>query len=638
MTDLLSIRDLHVRFAAPGGFIRAVTGVSFRVRPHSVVALVGELGSGKSVVSQAILRILPRSGQITGGEILFADPRQGGAVVDLAKLPRDGSQMRAIRGGRISIIFQEPMTSLSPLHTIGNQVVEALRLHRAAGAREATELTQETLRLVGFPDARQALHSYPFELSGGLRQRAMIAMALVCRPALLIADEPTTALDVTIQAQILKLMSELQHELGMAVLLITHDLGVVANVAEEIVVMYRGEVMESGTLEDIFARPEHPYLRALLRAVPRFDMKPGERLVPIREVSSGAAPHLMAEKARWPEDGGAPLLECAGVRKVFTTRKSGWFGRAKSAGRVLAIDDVSLRIERGECLGLVGESGCGKTTLSKVLLRAVTPDAGSVTFNHRGRMTDVLALEGDGLKQFRRQVQFIFQDPFGSLNPRMTIFDIIEEPLVIHRIGDPRRRREMVQELVSLVGLDLRHLKRYPHSFSGGQRQRIGIARALALRPDLVICDEPTSALDVSIQAQVLNLLMELKEKLSLTYLFISHNLAVVDYIADRIAVMCAGRIVEIADRATLFRNPVHPYTQALLAAVPEPDPADRLDFHRLLEDRASDPAAWPEPFCRGPADSLRLIEIAPGHAVEARAPPPVPAACSGGVGGLARA
>ena len=622
MTDLLRVRDLHVRFAAPGGFIHAVKGVSFRMAEASTVALVGESGSGKSVVSQSILRILPRNGEITAGAILFADPRLDGGIVDLAQLPANGPAMRAIRGGRISIIFQEPMSSLSPLHTIGNQIDEALRLHRLADAAQAKELSLDMLRLVGFPEPQRAWRSYPFELSGGLRQRAMIAMALVCRPALLIADEPTTALDVTIQAQILRLLVDLQRELGMAVLLITHDLGVVANIAEEIVVMYHGEVMESGTLDDIFGRARHPYLKALLRAVPRFDMPPGERLVPIRDIPPGEAPHLMAQRPANAASSTAPLLECVGIRKAYGVRHGGMF-RGAGGPRITAVDDVSLAIASGECLGLVGESGCGKTTLSKVLLRAVTPDAGSVVFNDGGVPIDVLALEGDKLKEFRRKVQFIFQDPFGSLNPRMTVADIIAEPLVIHGIGTAQTRRDLVGELANLVGLDWRTLRRYPHSFSGGQRQRIGIARALALRPDLVICDEPVSALDVSIQAQILNLLIDLKEKLGLTYLFISHNLAVVDYIADRIAVMCAGRIVEIARRGVLFSDPAHPYTQALLAAVPTPDPAHRLDFGRLMEGRASDPTVWPEPFRRVRGKALRLIEIAPGHLVEATAVPP---------------
>jgi len=624
MSDLLQVRDLSVRFATPGGHIDAVKKVSFRLRPASTVALVGESGSGKSAVSQAILRILPKNGEIAGGQILFDDPRVRSAPIDLATLAADGPQMRALRGGSISIVFQEPMSSLSPLHTVGDQVGEALSLHRECSGPQIKELGVDMLRLVGFPDPARAWRSYPFELSGGLRQRAMIAMALVCHPALLILDEPTTALDVTIQAQILKLIVELQHELNMAVLLITHDLGVVANIAEEIVVMYHGEVMESGSLDDIFRRAAHPYLKALLRAVPRFDMKPGERLVPIREIPAGDAPYLMADKDAGPHGRSAPLLECTDLRKTYSLRRSGIFGGGSTA-QAVAVDRVSLRIARGECLGLVGESGCGKTTLSKMLLRAVTPDSGSVVFHDRDKSYDVLALEGDALKQFRRKVQFIFQDPFGSLNPRMTVADIIGEPLVIHGIGDAASRREIVAELANLVGLDPRHLRRYPHSFSGGQRQRIGIARALALRPDLVICDEPVSALDVSIQAQVLNLLIDLKEKLGLTYLFISHNLAVVDYIADRVAVMCAGRIVEIAGRGVLFRNPVHPYTQALLAAVPAPDLAHRLDFARLMEDKASDPAAWPAPFCRQPDNPPRLIEVAPGHLVEATAMPAMP-------------
>src|SRR5262249_3808313 len=393
--------------------------------------------------------------------------------------------------------------------------------------------------------------SYPFELSGGLRQRAMIAMALVCRPELLIADEPTTALDVTIQAQILKLLVELQHELGMAVLLITHALGVVANLGAEIAVMAGGETWQRGNPDASFGGPRPPYLRALLKAVPRFDMQPGERLTPLREIPPGDAPHLMAEQQAWPQDATGPLLECSDLRKSFGLRRGGLF-RAGPGIRVAAVDGVSLRIARGECLGLVGESGCGKTTLSKMLLRALLPDSGSVIFNNRGVLTDVLGLDGDALKRFRRQVQFIFQDPFGSLNPRMSILDIVGEPLTIHGIGDSRMRRDMVAELITLVGLDVRDLRRYPHSFSGGQRPRIGIARALALRPELVICDEPVSALDVSIQAQILNLLIDLQKKLNLTYLFISHNLAVVDYIADRIAVMCAGRIVEIAPRGEL--------------------------------------------------------------------------------------
>jgi peptide/nickel transport system ATP-binding protein len=618
MKDLLRVNDLHVRFRVHGGTVDAVRGVSFRIRPGGTVALVGESGSGKSVCAQSIMGILPEVAEIAGGEILFADPERDGEVVDIAALERDSRGMRQIRGGRISIIFQEPMTSLSPLHTVGNQVSEALHLHRSVGRAEGRELTLETLRLVGFPDPERAFRSYPFELSGGLRQRAMISMALICRPALLIADEPTTALDVTIQAQILKQVRDLQNELGMAVLMITHDLGVVANIAEEVIVMYHGQVMESGTLEDVFRKAEHPYLKALLRAVPRFEMARGERLVPLREIET-ATGHLLARKEPWPEDADAagPLLKVESLTKSFAIRDAGLFAR-NSQSEVLAVDDVSFGVQHGECLGLVGESGCGKTTLSKMIMRALTPDAGSISFNDRGTMQDVLALTGPNLKAYRRKVQFVFQDPFGSLNPRMTVYDIISEPLIIHGVGDGQSRRETVMELMALVGLDVRALSRYPHSFSGGQRQRIGIARALALRPELLICDEPVSALDVSIQAQILNLLRDLQEQLGLTYLFISHNLAVVDYIADRIAVMCRGRLVELAPREVLFRQPIHPYTKALLAAVPYPDPARKLDFAKLEEDRASEPEAWPVPFTINVDAQPTLIDVGQGHYVRA--------------------
>ena len=619
MPDLLEVRDLYIDFELHGGTLSAVKGISFRIRQGTTVALVGESGSGKTVTAQAIMGILPEAARITDGQILLNDPAQQGSPIDIARLPPNSREMRAIRGGRISMIFQEPMTSLSPLHTIGNQISEALRLHRDGSTRASErEAVGDMLHLVGFPNPDQAFDTYPFELSGGLRQRAMIAMALVCRPALLIADEPTTALDVTIQAQILKLINDLRAELDMAVLIITHDLGVVANMADEVVVMYHGKIMEAGTLDDVFRHPEHPYLTALLRAVPRFHMTPGERLVPIRDVKHESG-KMMAAKEPWPDtaDAAGPLLQACHLKKRFNTRKGSFFGTG-AHNSILAVDNVSFDIRRGECLGLVGESGCGKSTISKILMRAVTPDEGDVIFNDRGRLVNLLQINGNDLFAMRERIQYVFQDPFGSLNPRMTVFDIVSEPLIIHGIGDAESRVDMVRELMALVGLDVRHLNRYPHSFSGGQRQRISIARALALRPDLLICDEPVSALDVSVQAQILNLLKDLQAELGLTYLFISHNLAVVDYMANRIAVMCAGSLVELAPRDMLFRTPVHPYTRTLLTAVPEPDPEHPLDFTALIESRASDPAAWPPPFTVDGGDGLDLVPFDNEHFVRA--------------------
>jgi peptide/nickel transport system ATP-binding protein len=622
-TNLLEINDLAVEFQVNQGVVRAVDGVSFRIPANKTVALVGESGSGKSVVSQTIMGILPANGRITRGSILFNDPATPSPAIDIAKLDADGKEMRSLRGGRISIIFQEPMTSLSALHTVGDQIEEALHLHRDVPRAEGHKLTVDMLRAVGFPDPERTTHAFPFELSGGLRQRAMIAMALVCRPALLIADEPTTALDVTIQAQILKLIQELQYTLGMAVLLITHDLGVVANLADEIVVLYGGRVVERGTLDDIFRAPAHPYLNALLRAVPRFNRKPGERLTPIRAVKSEIGVLLKSKPPAAASASDPALLEVDGLGKNFVGRGGGLFATGQKR-KVAAVDDVSFSIRRGECLGLVGESGCGKTTVAKMILRAYPPDSGSVRFHDGANLVDVPSLEGPPLLDYRRKVQFVFQDPYASLNPRMNVFDLICEPLIIHQIGDNAERFERVKELMALVGLDIRHMRRYPHSFSGGQRQRIGIARALALQPALLICDEPVSALDVSIQAQVLNLLKDLQAELGLTYLFISHNLAVVDYMADRIAVMCAGRIVETAPREDLFKNPMHPYTKALLAAVPHPDPSAKLDLGALMDGRASNPADWPAPFAVNGDSRPLLIDMGGGHYVRAAATPRV--------------
>ena len=604
--ELLDIRNLGVSFETATGPVQALRHAQFAIPRGRTFALVGESGSGKSVTAQAIMGLLPANGRITGGTIEFFGKRDG-SVVDIAHLSPSSKAMRALRGDRIAMIFQEPMSSLSPVHTVGNQVTEAMRIHTRASRAEAAEAAMALFHRVGFQDPKAMLRTYPFELSGGMRQRAMIAMALICDPVLLIADEPTTALDVTTQAQILHLIRELQDERDMAVLLITHDLGIVNTMADEIAVMFRGEIMESGTRDQLLRDPRHPYLKALMRAVPRFHMMPGERLVPLREISLPAVAEAPA-----PPGATRDVLSVEGISKSFHPRAAPW---ARKRQAISAVTDVGFTLKAGRTLGIVGESGSGKTTVARIVTRALAPDSGRIRFDDGAGLSDIAGLDPSRLKAFRRWIQYVFQDPHSSLDPRMTIEQILTEPLTVHRDGTPAQRRERAAELIELVGLNRRHLKRYPHSFSGGQRQRIGMARALALSPSVIVCDEPTSALDVSVQAQILNLLRDLQARLGLSYLFVSHNLAVVDYMADDIMVMCRGMVVERAPRARLFSAPVHPYTKILIAAVPD------LDIDHPLDVAAAGavlrPGDWPAPFRIGP-DPTRsaMVEVAPDHFV----------------------
>ena len=611
---LLAIEDLSVEFRSMAGTVKAVNGLSMRIERGRTVALVGESGSGKSVTSQAILGLLPKSAVVTSGRILFDDPDLG--PLDLASLPRASPKYRSVRGRSIAMVFQEPMTAFSPLHTIGDQLGEPLRVHERRGRAEINGKVQETLRLVGFPEPERALKMYPFELSGGLRQRAMIAMALVCRPALLIADEPTTALDVTLQAQILKLMRDLQDTLDMAVLLITHDLGVVANLAEEVVVMHHGKVVEAGGRDAIFGAPRHPYLKALMKAVPDFGTGERRRLTPIREITIDPAA-LMGRKPVGAA--GEPLLDVRNVKKSFSLRgDKRLFARAPTR-HIQALDDVSLTILRGESVGLVGESGSGKTTLARALMRAVEVDSGEIVLHGPNGPLDLVSASREALFPARRRMQYVFQDPFSSLDPRMTVGAILAEPFEVHDLCDRPERRMRVERLLRAVGLEPSHAARYPHSFSGGQRQRIGIARALALEPELLICDEPVAALDVSVQAQILNLLKDLQSIAGLTYLFITHNLAVVNHFADRIIVMCDGMVVETAPRETLFKAPLHPYTRLLMRAVPHADPKRPLDFDNLPKVGKVRRRNWPAPFTITEGEPAPpLIEAGPDHFVRA--------------------
>jgi peptide/nickel transport system ATP-binding protein len=600
---LLEIKDLQTWFHTETGPARAVDGVSLAIHPGETYALVGESGSGKSVTALSIMRLLPKNaGYIKGGSIRFC----GDELVD-----NKHSAMREIRGNDISMIFQEPMTALNPVFTVGQQISEVFRLHRNMNRKAARRESVEMLDIVGIPEPQTRIDNYPHELSGGMQQRVMIAMALACRPKLLIADEPTTALDVTIQSQILTLMKELQNKTGTAILLITHDMGVVRETAGRVGVMYGGKLIEEAPVEELFSRPAHPYTELLMRALPsrtrrtekldtieglvpkatqelpgcRFENRCPARLKlcaeapPARmEIKAGhtVSCHLFADdKTRGalavtneqapasPLDTSAVTLQTTDLKMHFPLKKS-LFG--KSRGVVKAVDGVSLTLHKGETLALVGESGCGKTTVGKSIIQLHRPNGGSVEF----RGADLMELDKPSMKSIRQHIQFVFQDPFASLDPRQPIGDILTEGMEIHRIGSSRKEQlDKARELLRRVGLNPDMIYRYPHEFSGGQRQRIVLARALSTDPELLICDEATSALDVSVQAQILNLLKDLQAELKLSYIFITHDLSVVKYLADRVAVMYLGRIVEEGNTAEIFETPRHPYTQALLSAAP---------------------------------------------------------------------
>ncbi|MGU3451674.1 MULTISPECIES: ABC transporter ATP-binding protein [unclassified Methylobacterium] len=600
MTDpILSVSDLTVSFRSEGRWHAVVHGVSFDVGPRETVALVGESGSGKSVSALSILRLLPRDASRIGGSVRFAGR-------ELLTAPE--VEMRRVRGDSIAMIFQEPMTSLNPVLTIGFQIAEALIRHRGL-SRSAAEA--EALRLldkVRIPAARSRLHEYPHRFSGGMRQRVMIAMALACRPKLLIADEPTTALDVTIQAQILDLIKSLQDEEGMSVLFITHDMGVVAEIADRTVVMYRGRAVEAGPTARIFDAPAEPYTRALLAAVPRLGTMAG-RARPMRFPVVDRATGLAAPTPETPDTVRAaerPVLEVRDLTARFDIR-SGLLGRV--TGRVHAVERVSFSLAAGETLALVGESGCGKSTTGRAILRLVEPLSGSVLLDGE----DITGLDPKTLRTRRQRMQMIFQDPFASLDPRLSVGAAVAEPLLINRLATPREARLRAEDLLARVGLAPETAGRFPHEFSGGQRQRICIARALALNPRLIVADEAVSALDVSVKAQVVNLMLDLQAEFGLAYLFISHDMAVVERVSHRVAVMYLGEIVEIGPRAAIFGDPQHPYTKKLLAAVPVPDPARRGARHALPDDEIRSPIRAPDYV----APERLYREVAPGHSVQ---------------------
>ncbi len=602
---LLEITDLCTYFHTDHGVVKAIDGISLKIGEGETLGVVGESGSGKSMTAYSMLKLLPsQTGRIEGGTIKWRN--EGGADVDLAKMGE--AELRKIRGGDIAMIFQEPMTSLNPVFSCGSQVVEALTLHLGMSKDEAWKRTVELFHEVGIPNPEVRVKQYPFELSGGMKQRVMIAMALACNPRMLICDEPTTALDVTIQKQILELVKKVQNERRMAVLFITHDLGVVAEVTDKVAVMYRGKIVEYGRVLDIFANPQHPYTKGLLACKPKLTTK-AERLPTVADFQEAERqgitldatdPNLEipnrprpAKRREQAEAFDTPLVRMEGIKTYFPIKKG---VMRRTVGYVKAVDDVTITVRKGRTIGLVGESGCGKTTLGRTILRLIEPTAGRVFYGER----EITGMPANQLREMRRKMQIIFQDPFSSLNPRMTIGAAIMEPMKVHGLhGNARGREERAAYLLEKVGLPADNMQRYPHEFSGGQRQRVGIARTLAVEPEFIVCDESVSALDVSIQAGVLNLLLDLQDELGLTYIFISHDLSVVKFISDEIAVMCPGKtlqelwnegkrdgireqdfdrgghIVEYATSDEIYSNPKHAYTRRLMDAIPDPDIAD---------------------------------------------------------------
>ena len=597
--QVLAVRDLSVRFQHEATVTDAVRHLSLDLFRGETLALVGESGSGKSVTSLALMRLIEQAGGRVSGEVQLR--RRNGEVLDLMRASK--SQMRRVRGADMAMIFQEPMTSLNPVFSVGEQIAESIRLHQGLSHAAALAEARRMLDLVRIPDAQNVLSRFPHQLSGGMRQRVMIAMALCCKPALLIADEPTTALDVTIQAQILQLIRVLQKEMQMGVIFITHDMGVVAEMADRVQVMYRGDVVENAPVAELFSAPQQPYTQALLAAVPRLGSMQGQPLpAKFPLLHSDAVDDVPQDTVRRLQP---PILQVRDLVTRFDIR-GGLLNRVKS--RVHAVEKVSFDLYAGETLALVGESGCGKSTTGRSLLKLVASQGGTLTFD--GQRIDHLS--GAALAHLRRDIQFIFQDPYASLDPRLTVGFSIMEPLLVHKAMPRREAEQRVAWLLDKVGLLPEHAQRYPHEFSGGQRQRICIARALALNPKVVIADESVSALDVSIQAQIINLMLDLQREFGIAFLFISHDMAVVERVSHRVAVMYLGQIVEIGPRQAVFEQPQHPYTRKLMAAVPVADPAHRRRERALLVDEIPSPihALGDEP------EVAPLMEVAPGHFV----------------------